>query len=82
MTRGFLDDPRRRPQADLFGRPTVETVQKVDLVDVTAELVRTNHQALLIHANGVTVWVPKSVTDQAGDVFTMPRWLASKKGLI
>lgn len=54
-----------------------------DPVDVEAELVTESANAWLIFDGKTKDWVPKSEADNNGDgTFTMPYWLAQKKGFI
>lgn len=67
MTRGFLSD---------------REIQNSDLVDRTLELRRESERAWLVSDGDKEIWLPKSQVERAGDVFTMPEWLAVQRGLV
>lgn len=61
---------------------------KSDLVDIELTL-RINGDAAYAVWNGkrdkgreVWVWLPKSLVERDGSIFTMPEWLAIEKGLV
>lgn len=56
---------------------------KSNLVDIEAELQHETDMAFLLNAEGVQVWVPKSLVENNEDgTFTLPEWLAMEKGLV
>jgi hypothetical protein len=54
-----------------------------DLVDIEAELLHETPGAYRIYDGKTTCWLPKSQVERNDDgTFTMPRWLATEKGLV
>jgi hypothetical protein len=77
---------RAMPMDDLFGdRPEFDKVERADLVDL--ELIRLPNRdsarAFCVQKTAIStpVYLPKSLTELHGAVFTFPRWLAVEKGL-
>ena len=57
-----------------------------DLVDLTLECTGETPKAFKIHhwterGGDVDIWLPKSLVEREGSLFTMPEWLAIEKGL-
>ena len=57
---------------------------KKELVDIDATRLHATDDAILLdHGGDDPAWVPKSlVVDNDDGTFTMPEWLAMKKGMI
>jgi hypothetical protein len=80
MTRRFP------PMDDLFGdRPDFDKVEKANLVDIELTRLpnRDSDKAFCVQKTAISepVYLPKSLTELHGGVFTFPRWLAVEKGL-
>lgn len=55
----------------------------VELYDMDAELKHETEDAFLVTDGADNYWLPKSLTENNGDgTFTLPRWLAEKKGIV
>jgi len=68
VTRGFLSE---------------DHVERADLTDIAARVVRETDKAWLVNDGVREVWLPKSKAEKNSDgTFTLPDWLASEKGLI
>lgn len=67
---------------------------KSNLIDIAAELRHETDKAYLVYdgrseikkgdttPSELRVWLPKSMVEFDGEVFTMPEWLALDKGFI
>ncbi len=56
---------------------------KVELIDVSAQILIETERALRLFDGKTTQWVPKSQVENNGDgTFTMPLWLARDKGFV
>lgn len=54
-----------------------------ELYDFAAQLRNETDKALLLFDGESEFWVPKSHTEDNGDgTFTIPQWLAEKKGVV
>ena len=70
MPRGFRDEDQDRSLS-------------APLTDVAGRLVDESERSFQVDCGDQIVWLPKSQTDHDGrGVFTLPEWLAKKKGLI
>lgn len=68
VSRGFLSDGE---------------VQRSNLTDIAAKVVRETEKAWLIDDGAKQVWIPKSQAEKNPDnTFTLPEWMALEKGLI
>jgi hypothetical protein len=81
---------RAPPLHDLFGpvpEPELDDqARKSDLVDVELRRLpdRDTAKAFCVQKSAVSepVYLPRSLTELHGAVFTFPRWLAVEKGLL
>jgi hypothetical protein len=72
---------------DLFGpRPSFDDVERSTLVDIELGRLplRDSDKAFCVQKSPITkpVYLPKSLTELHGGVFTFPRWLALEKDLL
>lgn len=81
---------RRMPMPDLFGpvpEPEIDhQVRRSDLVDLELRRLpdRDTDKAFCVQKSVVSppTYLPRSLTELHGPVFTFPRWLAVEKGLL
>ena len=53
-----------------------------DLIDIVVTLRHQTDKAYLVDDGDKQVWVPKSQSEYADGILTLPEWLAMDKGLI
>ena len=80
---------RAPPPQDLFGwnpGPDPRRVEKAQLVDLELRRLpeRDTDRAFCVQKTPTSapVYLPRSLTELHGPVFTFPRWLAVEKGLL
>ena len=77
-------DVRAFSTSELKRRADLDRTLRLDSVDITAHLKHeTEKEFLLDDGLGNEIWVPKAAVGRNEDcTFSMPEWLAKKRGLI